>query len=166
MYLANKEMVNEVDFFESATILKSKDNEKREKLSPLFYECLSKNKEEFELATTEDVREFKKSGGRSNETTLINTIKAIEKYPSLTDEDEEYLKKVLKALKDGTFPKQTTKVLVQSIKGENNPVKILFKLRHGIAEDFFMAPISGDQYFGSSPREVILSEFLLPKDSK
>ena len=166
IYLANSKEVKECDLFNAADILRSSPSERREKLTEGFYKYLALNKDEFKLSTTEEVREFKKSGGRSNETALIRTIKAIEKFTGLTDEDEDYLVKVLKALEDGALPKQTTKILVKEIKGESNPLKILYKFKQGIPDAFFTDSISGNPYHETSPREVILSELLVSKESK
>ena len=164
IFIANPKGVEELDFFKAAQILKSKPDKKREKLSANFYKYLTANKEEFKLATTEKAREFKKSGGRSNETALIRTIKAMQKFTGFTDEDEEYLAKVLKALEDGALPRQTTKILVKEVKKESNPLKILYKFKHGIPKSFFIESVADNPYYSSSPREVILSEYLVKKE--
>jgi hypothetical protein len=113
------------------------------------------------------VREFKQAGGRSNEILLMRTIKSIEKFPGLTDDDEAYLTRVLKMLEEGMLPKQTTKLLAKAIKKESqkggNPLKILYVFRKGIPEAFFSESVTGASFYGSSPREVILSELLIPQ---
>lgn len=164
IFMADAKEVRELDFFKAAQTLKIEASAKKEKLTKNFYKYLALNKEEFKLATTEEVRKFKKSGGRSNETALIRVIKAIEKFQGFTDEDEEYLQKVLKAIEDGALPKQTTKVLAKKIKKETNPLKILYKFKEGIPQDFFREGVSDNPYYSSSPREVILSELLLNKE--
>jgi len=163
IFLADNKSASELDFIKAAEVIKSTQKDKREKITPDFYKYLIKNKEEFKLATTEEAREFKQSGGRSNETILIRTLKAIEKTPTFTDEDEEYLTKVMKALKDGSLTKQTTKMLVKGTKGETNPLKLLYKIRQGIPESFLAETAAGSTCHSSSPREVILSELLIPK---
>ena len=163
IFISDDKEAKELDFFNAAQTLKSEASAKKEKLAPNFYKYLAFNKEEFKLTTTEEVRKFKKSGGRSNETALIRVIKAIEKFQGFTDEDEEYLQKVLKAIEDGALPKQTTKVLAKEIKKETNPLKILYKFKQGIPQDFFKEGISDNPYYSASPREVILSEYLIGK---
>lgn len=160
IYIADIKEAKELDFFNAAVILKSKHTDKREKLAVDFYKLLARNKEQFKLATTEEAREFKQEGGRSNEITLVRTIKAIKKFSGFTDEDEEYLERVLKALEEGALPKQTTKTLVKEIKNENNPLKILFKFKQGIPRNFFAEGFADNPYYNTAPREVILSEYL------
>ena len=94
-------------------------------------------------------------------------IKAIEKFTGFTDDDEAYLANVLKTLEEGALPKQTTKMLVKEIKREtkkgSNPLKILYVFKKGIPEAFFTETTTSNPYSSSSPREVILSEFLVPQ---
>jgi len=163
IYIAESKEDRELDFFNAAVILESKNTDKREKLAVDFYKLLAKNKEQFKLATTEEAREFKQEGGRSNEITLVRTIKAIKKFSGFTDEDEGYLERVLKALEEGALPKQTTKTLVKEIKKENNPLKILFKFKQGIPQNFFAEGFVDNPYYNIAPREVILSEYLIGK---
>ena len=164
--VSSKKDVQDIDFFKAVGLLKSSKSEKRQKIIKDFYRYLVTNKEAFHLATTEQVREFKQSGGRSNETALIRTIKTIINFTGFTDDDEEYLTKVLKAIEDGTLSKQTMKVLVKNIKGENNPLKILFKFKQGIPDSFFAESGAGSPYYATAPKEVILSELLINVKSK
>ena len=163
IYMVDAKEAKELDFFNAAVILKSKNTDKRERLSADFYKLLAQNKEQFKLSTTEEAREFKQEGGRSNEITLARTIKAIKKFSGFTDVDEEYLERVLKALEEGALPKQTTKTLVKEIKKENNPLKILFKFKQGIPQNFFAEGFADNPYYNAAPREVILSEYLIGK---
>lgn len=167
IYRSDPKETAELDFFKAVEIFKSSPTEKREYLSPEFYKYLAANKEGFRLATIDEVREFKQTGGRNNEVVLMRIIKAVDKFTGFTDEDEEYLAKVLRALEEGILPKQTTKMLVKEIKKENvkgaNPLKILYRFKQGIPKSFFVESISGVSFQSSSPREVILSEFLVVK---
>lgn len=168
IYIADAKETKEVDFFTAAEIFKTLPKEKKEKLTSNFYKYLAANKEEFRLATTEEARQFKQTGGRSNEIMLIRTIKAIEKFTGFTDDDEAYLARVLKTLEEGTLPKQTAKMLVKEIKKETkkgtNPLKILYVFKNGIPETFFTEITADSPFYSSSPREVILSELLVPKE--
>lgn len=163
-YSADNVEAKELDFFNAAQILKCTPEDKRETISSEFYNYLAKNKEAFKLATTEEVREFKQTGGKSNETKILQTIKAIKKATGLTDEDEAYLSLVECTIKDGTLPKNIMKSIIIGIKKETNPIKILYKIKQGIPISFFSETVSDNPYLGSSLREVILSEYLLNKD--
>lgn len=160
IFITDSESTKELDFFQAADILKSIPEEEREKLGKIFYEYLDKNKKEFELSTIEEIREFKQKGGKSSETKLIRIIKAIQKMKGFTEDDEEYLKKVLNLLEEGTLPKQTTKTIVKNIAKESNHLKIYGLIRKHIPDNFFAVPMAELIGQSSGPREVILSLYL------
>jgi len=161
IFITDTDSTKELDFFQATDILKSLPEEKREKLGKNFYEYLDKNKKEFELSTIEEIREFKQKGSKSSEVKLIHIIKAIQKMKGFTEDDEDYLKKVLNLLEEGTLPKQTTKTIVKNIGKESNHLKIYGIIRKHIPDSFFAIPIAEQSAQSSGPREVILSEYLV-----
>lgn len=161
IFNTNIKEVQEVDFFKAAEILRAERETLRETIPKDYYNFLDINKREFELATADEVRQFKATGGRSSDTKLLHTIKAIKSFKGLTDEDEEYLTKVIRLIEEGSLPKQTAKKIVKGTNGETNPLKILSIIRKGIPQEFFMQHVSVTAAETSGLREVILSEYLI-----
>ncbi len=161
IFSANKQGVEEVDFFKAVEILKAEKDTPKENLPKDFYDYLDANKKEFELATADEVRQLKHPGSRSYESRLLQTIKAIKDYKGFTEDDEEYLNKLLKIVEEGALPKQTAKKLVNAFTGTQEPLRILSILRSGIPQEFFKEHISETAAETSGPREVILSEYLI-----
>lgn len=160
-FLADKNSVEEVDFFRAAEILKAEKDTPKEALPKDFYNYLDRNKKEFEQATADEVRQLKSPGSRSYESRLLQTIKAIKASKGFTEGDEEYLNRLLKITEEGALPKQTARKLINAIAGQRDPLKILSVLRSGIPQEFFKEHISESAAETSGPREVILSEYLL-----
>ncbi len=172
-FLTNSNEKKELDFLQSAKILESKVDTKREKIAREFYTFLEKNKEAFKNATIEYEAEITTRGGRDNISKILRILKSkqIKNYQGFTEDDDEYIQKVIKLLEDGALPKQTTKTVAQSLNGIEEPIKILSKIKTNIPEEFFTAHISHSSadVFGLSaealakagPREVILSEYLI-----
>lgn len=163
-FLANmNNAVEEVDFFRAAEILEADPNTKhvRGKLDAEFYKHLETNKKEFDAVFTDAGGEIRHSGG--SEPRLIKLLRAIERSPEFTDDDEDYIHKVLQRLKEGAIPKATSKKLVQEItnRGEINPLKILAKVKSGIAPEFLQKRVVTGAADISGPKEVILSEYLM-----
>ena len=156
-----EDTVEEVDFFKAAEILEADPNTKKEKLDAEFYKHLEANKKEFDAVFTDAGEELKYSGGGGNEARLIKVLRAIERAPEFTDDDEDYIHEVLQLLKDGALPKATIKKLVKETKGEINPLKILAKVKSGIAPEFFQKTFVTGAADISGPKEVILSEYLM-----
>ena len=159
-FLADDKESIEVDFFRAADILSAETDTPRESIHSDFYAQLEKNKAEFELATADEVRHLKAPGSRSYESKLIVTIKVMQKYKGFTEDDEEYLNKLLKIIEEGALPKQTAKSLMQDIGNEKDSLKLLAYMRKGIPREFFQDHISVSAADTSGPRQVILSEYL------
>jgi len=164
-YIADISAATELDFAQAAKTLEATAETKQEKLVPDFYQLLEFNKKEFQFATTDQAMELATKTGRDNASMVLRYLKSkqIKDFKGYTDEDEDYIKKLIKLLEEGGLPKQTTKVLVQELKEEINPLKILGILKTNIAEEFFQDTLAENSTKTSGPREVILSEFLAAK---
>jgi len=161
MFISNAESTKELDFFQTAEILKSNKDTKREKIGQKYYDYLDKNKDAFKSSLVEDIQEVKTKGGKSSDVRLKILIKAISKMKGFTEDDEEYLNKVLILLEEGVIPKQTVKNIIKKIGKENNYLKIYGIIKKNIPETFFKTPSSELPGQTSGPREVILSEYLI-----
>ncbi len=157
------ELAREVDFFTAANILNAKKDTKKEKLLPDFYEHLERNKKALNEVMTSAENIAKAPTGTSYESKLIKRIKAVIKKPELTDEDEEYLQAVLDLIRDGGLPKATMARIEKSIKDEISPLKILAKIKSGIPPNLFKGTFSKSATDIIGTREVVLSEYLIPK---
>ena len=135
----NNESAIELDFLNAAKFLESSSDEKRAKL-PLadYYELLDKNKSAFSYATTEEVIGIHRRGGANSETKLLKILKATQKNSKqLTEEQEEYLKKIIIRLEEGALPKQTVKKALKALdnleKEILNPLKVIGTLQREIS---------------------------------
>jgi glutamine synthetase adenylyltransferase len=155
----------ELDFISAAKILESSPSQNREKLHNTFYELLDKNKEAFSYITTEEYSSSKTRGGRDSATHVIRTIKAtLKNSQKLTEDQEQYLKVVLRKLEEGGIPKQTSKQTKKALDSLNNelinPFKVLAVLQKNISEKLLESHYAERNSNPSAKREVILSMFL------
>jgi len=155
--------IEEVDFFQAAELLEADVKIKREKLEPEFYKHLEENKKEFNAVFMEEGEELTGLGGRSHESKLRKTIKAIIKSKEFTDDDEDFLHDILRLLNEGGIAKATIKRILKEVQGEINPLKILAKIKGGIPQDVFQGTFVKSSADTTGPREVILSEYLIGK---
>jgi len=162
-FFAGKEKPQELDFMSAAKMLETTQNAKRENLGKDFYPLLDKNKKAFESATIEEMPELKMAGGRDTATQLLKILKAVRDVRKFTDDQELYLRKVMKEVEEGGLPKQTTKKTLQElgkeIKTGFNPLKVLAVLQKNIPSDLLKEHISESSAQTTGPREVILSEY-------
>lgn len=158
-----KKESQELDFISAASLLEATPAVKRERLDEIFYELLERNKKAFELATVEEMPEVKSRGGRDSAWHILRILKAIKDLRQLTEDQEDYLLKVMKQLEEGGLPKQTAKKtlqeLIKELKRDISPLKILAILQKNIPEILLEAHIAESAAKTAGPREVILSEY-------
>ena len=155
----------EADFITAAKILECPSDEKRQNLSRDFYELLDKNKEAFINATTEEYLTAEHKRGRDSGTQILKILKAtLKTAQKFTDEQEDYLKKVVRQLEVGAIPKQTIKKTLRSLNNLKsdllNPLKVLAVVKHNIPERLLLAHYAEYPCRFSGKREVILSLYL------
>ncbi|MCL6523942.1 MAG: hypothetical protein K6T34_04690 [Thermoflavifilum sp.] len=167
-FLTGSGDAKEIDFITAAKLLESNREDAREKLNADFYDKLEKNKQAFELATTEEVIELKaKRSGRESTTQVLKILKAVfMDTRQLTEDQIDYYKKVMQQFEEGAIPKQTAKTVNQVLnkeleKGPPNPLRVLALLQNNIPSEFLESHIAESAAHTFGPREVILSEYLI-----
>ncbi len=165
-FLSNKTSTLEFDFLTSAKIFEGSSNEKRAKL-PLedYYELIDKNKSAFFNATIEEIIGTHRRGGVDSETKLLKILKATQKNSKqFTEEQEEYLKKLITRLEEGALPKQTVKKTLNALNklGQDihNPLKVIDVLQREIPSTFLKSHYTKISASTEGKREVILSLYL------
>lgn len=163
-FIVEKNESKELDFMSAAKMLEASKDTAKESLGEDFYDLLEKNKKTFEMSTIDDIEIKGTKGGRDTPTQLLKTLKAIKDFRQFTEEQEEYLRRVICQLEEGGIPKQTTKTTLQELGKELvtgvNPLKILAVVEKNIPAKF----LEGNYIEGSNTtyiREVILSEYLI-----
>jgi len=164
-YLSNKNESIELDFLTAAQLFEATEKTKAHKIPQDFYQLLADNKAKIDADLSDDIieQEPAKRGGRDNAVRILKILnsKEIRRYNGFTDIDDKYLKKVRKLLEEGGMPKKTAKTIFNELKGVDNPVKILAIIKKNLPEQLFNATQTAKDYSINSPKEIILSEYLL-----
>jgi hypothetical protein len=165
---SDRQQATELDFMSVANMLKPTDsNETRKPIPPSeFYELLNRNKASFNLATTQEMDEAQAAyRGSHNDSFILKRLKDKSVYhcQQFTEDDENFVAKVIRLVEDGALPKATAKQVAVALKQSENfePLKVLAVLRHGIKTELFQNnPVThGSQTL--APRDVILSSLLV-----
>ncbi len=104
-------------------------------------------------------------GGGSSSVKLLKILKATQKNSKqLTEEQEEYLKKVITRLEEGSLPKQTVKRILSELNKLGteiqNPLKVIGILQREISPAFLKSHYAETSAITEGKREVILSLYL------
>ena len=163
-FLADTKESTELDFFTTAELLRADIDTKLTKLSKDYYSLLDMNKKSFEFSTIEEPinENGKGKGGRDSTTQFLKNLRAMDDYRQYTEEQELYLRKVIKQTEEGGLPKQTIKVALKELISEKKngikPLKFLAVLQKNIPDELLKEHIAETSAQISGPREVILSE--------
>ncbi len=157
----------ELDFLSAANVLKPADpKEPRQSIPREFYDLLDKNKAAFVTATSAEAEQAAASHrGSPNDGYILKRLKdkAVRRSQQFTEDDEEFVSRVIRLVEDGALPKATAKKVAAALKKPENlmPLKVLAVLRRDISPALFQtSPVArAGQSFDL--REVILSSYLL-----
>ena len=91
--------------------------------------------------------------------------KAVRRCQQFTEDDEEFVGKVIRLLDDGALPKATAKKVAAALKKPRtcNRSKSWQFLRRDIKPEFFQASPAAHASQALAPREVILSSYLVER---
>lgn len=157
----------ELDFMSAAKLLKPADpKEPRQAIPREFYALLDKNKTAFGTATTADAEQAAATHrGSPNDAYILKRLKdkAVRHCHQFTEDDEEFVGKVIRLVEDGSLPKATAKKVATDLKKPENllPLKVLVALRRDIKSELFQASPIAHASQSLAPREVILSSCLV-----
>jgi len=162
-YLAGNQSAEELDFLSAARQLEVDKATPRQSLPHDYYDLLDMNKKAFQLATTEELPQVRMKGGRDAATFVLRVLKSdqVKYFQGYTEEDEFYIKDVVRQLEEGGLPRQITKTLQKELIKETNPLKMLGILRKHVPSEFLKETAAEGTAQTSGPREVILSEYFV-----
>ncbi len=155
----------ELDFLTAAGLLATEPETDRAELGKDYYPFLEANKIAFLAATTDEEPEATGRGGRDAASQILKLLKALGDLRKLTDDQEQYLRRVMRQLEEGGLPKQTTKHTLQALqalikKKDASPLKVIALLQTEIPAELLETHVAESAARTSGPREVILSEYL------
>lgn len=154
----------ELDFLTAVKLLECEPQAPQHRIGQDFYQLLDRNKEAFITATLEDAAlEDTPAASRDHGAKLLRRLKSkdIRHFKGFTDEDEEYIRAVIRLLEDGALPRPTTKKLMTALQNEINPLKILGVLRRDLPASFFQPTQASQTHRNTAPREIILSSYFV-----
>ena len=157
----------ELDFMSAAGILKPSDpKETGQSIPREFYELLDRNKAAFVTATTAGAS-ASTYRGNPNDAYILKRLKdkAIRRCQQFTEDDEEFVDKVIRLVEDGSLPRATSKKVATALRKPDNllPLKVLAVLRRDIKSELFQTSPGAHAGQALAPREVILSSYLVQR---
>ena len=151
----------------AAKLLKPIDpREPRQHISHEFYDLLDRNKAAFINATTLDVDKVEATHrGSPNDAFILKRLKdkAVRRCQQFTEDDDDFVAKVIRLVEDGSLPRATAKRVAAALKKPENlqPLRVLAVVRRDIEGGYFQTnPVAHDSQ-RLAAREVILSSLMV-----
>jgi superfamily II DNA or RNA helicase len=153
----------ELDFFTAARHLACHPDTPTATRGVDFYALLDCNKSAFDTATADFGEDQLPQQSRDTAARLLQRLrtKDVRNCPGYTEDDEEYIKHVIRLLEDGALPRPTLKKVAESFRVEANPLRLLGIMRRDIPPQFFQPVRAETVKHNFSPRQVILSKYLV-----
>lgn len=151
----------ELSFFEAADYFECSPDTKGIDISSDYYRLLNINKKGFSSLTSGEITGRSQTSSRSNEAYIIRRLRAKEMRTDLTEEDEEFVKKVISTFEYGIIPKKTSQKLKKSLEMESCPEKIILMLKDAIPYSLLKVGFSET---GDERSQVVLSQYLSAGD--
>ncbi|TJX15131.1 helicase [Tissierella creatinini] len=160
-FIADSNDSKELYFLQAMKYIEVEPNEKRIKPLKAYYEQLELNKLAFNIALTEDEEIIADSiTKRGSDSKIIKILKAIARYKSFTDDQEETIRRMIKMWEDGNIPANLTKDILKQITGIDDPVRVYYEIIELVPDRYFekRKERKGLNYKGEI--KVILSSYL------
>ena len=163
------DQANELDFFTTAEILETTDQEPRQEIPPeRFYPLLDKNKGGFQSVTTPGVDSLLSATakGSGSEAMLLKRLRAkdFRNAPALTPEDRKLAADVHRLISEGRIGKHTLNKVKKAFEQTDDPVEMVAILRKEIARQYLLSVTPKTEANAPpDPRELILSSYLPEK---
>jgi superfamily II DNA/RNA helicase/HKD family nuclease len=165
-YLSYNQGTYELDFLTAAKIFECLENEERTIL-PLerYYDLLEKNKRAFSEATSVEEIFPQSRRGTDSSKKLTKILKAVLKNSKqLTEEQENYINRLIQRLEEGAIPKKTIQKVNHAIERLGKEIidslKVIAVLQKEISPAFLESHLVEKFATTDEKREVILSLYL------
>ncbi len=107
----------QISFMEAVKYLECEPDEERINVGSRYYEDYSANNEAFDASLVQDeVIEVGKAPLKGNDLKVVTILKAMQKEPTLTDDQEDVIRQLRKAYENGDIPQNITKTIVKELK--------------------------------------------------
>lgn len=162
-FIANNYISKELNFFEAVNLFKCTKDESKKRILEDYFSLLNLNKREFNYSVSgEDIEQLRSVGNNSNSSYIVKRLKdrSLKSFKGFTDDEDDFLKKVLNAFQNGIIPDFTSKKIKKDLEKEIEPLKLLKILKDNISTNLVSNELNTKSK-DTELREVILSEYLV-----
>lgn len=161
-YLANAEISQQITFIDAVKYLECEPDEPKIAIGECYYAQYDKNNGAFDddqILAEDEIITTDKTPLRGNDQKVVRILRAIQNAPTLTDDQEDVVKRLLDAYDSGDIPKNISKVIMDSLKTVEDPASVYYTIANCVPSNYLygrkdaVIKVDGD-------KQVILSCYL------
>lgn len=157
------ENTEQISFMDAVRYLECGPDEQRINVGTNYYNHYDANNAAFDEALTEeDVIEVGKAPLRGNDLKVVRILRAMKNEPTLTDDQEEVLSRLIKAYENGDIPQNITKNIVKELKNMDDLGTAYFTITN-LVPDQYLYERKDAVLHTVGEKQVILSCYLKEK---
>lgn len=159
-------LTSELGFFDAVKLIESGVDIKSKKISEDYYEYLSKNKNLFDELINQNIDEtIIKRGGDSAQKLVKRLGILLKGMNNLTEDQDEYLNKVMDKAEEGALSRGVAKKLWDLINSSDiglDSQKVYFSIKKNLSDNWLKDTFTESSHISEGKREVILSQMIFP----
>lgn len=154
-FVSDSSKTEQLSFLDAIELLQCEPSAKQIPIGEKFFEQYDAN--EFKILLEENESDmFRSKRTPTNVRNVVATLKALARIPDFTDDQEEVIRRIVKAFNEGDIPARYVQKINQAIKTEKDPMQ-LFKRIYNIIDESYLFGRQRAENFSERQRQVILS---------
>ena len=153
----------QISFIDAVKYLECEPDEPRINVGSAYYTHYEANNSAFDDSLVyDDVIEVGKTLLRGNDRKVVRILRAIQNEPTLTDDQEDVINRLLRAYENGDIPQSVTKNIVKELKNIDDLVEAFFIITN-LIPDQYLYERKDAVLHTEGEKQVILSCYLKEK---
>lgn len=136
-FITGSNETNQISFIETARLLECEPDEEKVNVGAAYYNHFELNNKAFDDSLVqEDVIEVAKAPLRGNDMKVMHVLRALQNEPTLTDDQEDIVKRLIRAFENGDIPQNVTKSIVKELGQTEDLGETYFVISNNVPDQY------------------------------
>ena len=162
-FITDGRQTEQIPFIETVRYLECQPDEPRINVGSDYYQQYESNSTAFdESLTQESVIEVEKAPLRGNDLKVMRFLRALQNEPTLTDDQEDVVRRLMKAYENGDIPQNITKAIVKELSTASDLGETYFVISNQVPDQYLYERRDATLHIDGE-KQVILSCYMRMK---
>ncbi len=162
-FITDGRQTEQIPFIETVRYLECQPDEPRINVGSDYYQQYESNSTAFdESLTQESVIEVEKAPLRGNDLKVMRVLRALQNEPTLTDDQEDVVRRLMKAYENGDIPQNITKAIVKELSTASDLGETYFVISNQVPDQYLYERRDATLHIDGE-KQVILSCYMRMK---